>query len=82
MVLELTGVMWLHTAHLTLWAPQAYMSVIVQQLQMRCPTWFACTQGRFRAHPPCCRAVTLPETVDVCGTVSDPLEVLGGACPD
>ena len=40
----LTGVTVLQTAHLTEAAPCAYISVMRQQLQTRCPTWLACRQ--------------------------------------
>ena len=40
--LMLTGVTWLQTAHLTQDAPCAYMRVIWQHAQTRCPMSFAC----------------------------------------
>ena len=41
--LMLTGVTWLQTAHLTQEAPCAYMRVIWQHAQTRCPMSFACS---------------------------------------
>ena len=48
LVPELVGVIKLQTAHFTLCAPQAYMRVIWQQWQTRCPTWFACDTPELR----------------------------------